>query len=475
MKNLNFLALFLANVLAAQSISLVKDINPGIQGSSPRYFTNLNQKIYFSATNAATGIELWETNGTGEGTQLVADYIPGEDGQIPVNLIAFNNKVYYSSLLGIDGKPSGLYKYDPANGIQLVSEDYSWTSDFYATPNALYFNAGNMLYAMKKDESIAKISETIAPNGQAAEINGKLLFGGRPIADEENYFFQFYSYDGTETKLVKTLHPTSTGNPQNFFYSPTLNNVLFNGTDATTASVLWISDGTEEGTYRLKDINSESEYSSSYPSGFVQIGDKIVFSATDYTNGGTELYVTDGTEAGTKLLKDVYPGSGSSYPSKLTYLNGKVYFFAENSDNEAQIWETDGTEAGTKLTLRLKPGTTNFYLQEMIAYENNLLISAKFGVTPGQELYKVTMGTLSVDQANVSKSSVYPNPTTGDVFVKPLVKGNFELYDFSGKMVQKGKIGNDSKISLTAQPGIYQLKTTSENGLEITINKIIIK
>jgi ELWxxDGT repeat protein len=41
---------------------------------------------------------------------------------------------------------------------------------------------------------------------------------------------------------------------------------------------------------------------------------KVVFSAFDF-NHGTELWVTDGTAAGTYLLRDIYPGGASGLPT----------------------------------------------------------------------------------------------------------------------------------------------------------------
>ena len=106
MKKINFLAIFLAQMIGAQSISLIKDINPGVQGSSPQYLAKYNDKVYFSASNPTYGSELWVTDGTTEGTQLVGDQLPGTSGQLPVNLTVLNNKIYYSSLIGDAASPS---------------------------------------------------------------------------------------------------------------------------------------------------------------------------------------------------------------------------------------------------------------------------------------------------------------------------------------------------------------------------------
>src|SRR5688572_17393177 len=71
---------------------------------------------------------------------------------------------------------------------------------------------------------------------------------------------------------------------------------------------LWRTDGTSQGTRRVKDINKGSQSAM----GNLLVGGcangKLIFAAVDKAHGG-ELWVTDGTEEGTKLLKDIVPGN----------------------------------------------------------------------------------------------------------------------------------------------------------------------
>ncbi|MEB3831575.1 ELWxxDGT repeat protein, partial [Phormidium sp. CCY1219] len=68
----------------------------------------------------------------------------------------------------------------------------------------------------------------------------------------------------------------------------------------------------------------------------------------DGTNG-FELWKSDGTAAGTVLVKDIRSGSGSSNPSNLTNINGTLYFGADDGTNGFELWKSDGTAAGTVL------------------------------------------------------------------------------------------------------------------------------
>ena len=62
-----------------------------------------------------------------------------------------------------------------------------------------------------------------------------------------------------------------------------------------------------------------------------------------------ELWKSDGTEAGTVLVKDINPGGGGSagsLPNHLTAVDGTLYFTAFDPDTGIELWKSDGTEAG---------------------------------------------------------------------------------------------------------------------------------
>jgi ELWxxDGT repeat protein len=74
-----------------------------------------------------------------------------------------------------------------------------------------------------------------------------------------------------------------------------------------------MTDGTESGTKLVKDINTFSATAGSGPNNFVEYNGKVYFSASDGSTTGTELWMTDGTEQGTSIVKDLFTGSSSSF------------------------------------------------------------------------------------------------------------------------------------------------------------------
>ena len=128
---------------------------------------------------------------------------------------------------------------------------------------------------------------------------------------------------------------------------------FFCADDGVHGEELWVTDGTPEGTHMVKDINPGMATSNiQYPTRF---NDKCVFSADDGENG-QELWISDGTEEGTYMVADIHMISDSD-PLGFCQLNENQFvFFAKDMDSETYgkdgqrwLWVSDGTEEGTSL------------------------------------------------------------------------------------------------------------------------------
>ncbi len=91
------------------------------------------------------------------------------------------------------------------------------------------------------------------------------------------------------------------------------------------------------------DLNTNGESS---PFALVSTSLGVVFSA--FTPAfGREIYITDGTTAGTRMIRDIEPGATSSFPATFVEMNGIIYFTAITVNSGSELWRTDGTEFGT--------------------------------------------------------------------------------------------------------------------------------
>lgn len=111
---------------------------------------------------------------------------------------------------------------------------------------------------------------------------------------------------------------------------------------------LWVSDGTQSGTSKLRVLGDDDHIDAQLISAgkFCYFGSNIPFTGT--TSGeGTELWRTDGTVAGTVKVTDIRPGPVTSSPRLLATLGDRVLLMADDGSGSA-LWASDGTAAGTK-------------------------------------------------------------------------------------------------------------------------------
>lgn len=92
----------------------------------------------------------------------------------------------------------------------------------------------------------------------------------------------------------------------------------------------------------IKDIDP-TPYQSSIPRSLVDLGGVVYFNADDGTNG-RELWRSDGTAAGTRMVRDIVPGPIGSHPIHLTVAGDRIFFTTQALD----LWVTDGSASGTR-------------------------------------------------------------------------------------------------------------------------------
>ena len=356
----------------------VADLVIGAGGSNPSQFVNVNGTLFFSANDGTNGTELWQSDGTSAGTTLVKDIVTGIGGSAPSYLTNVNGTLFFRAT---DGK----------NGTEL------WQSDGTSAGTTLVkdiFSGGG---------SSSPYSLT--------NVNGTLFFTGNDGTKGP----ELWQSDGTSagTRLVKDISSGSDGSKPR--YLTNVNGTLFfQGHDGVNGFELWQSDGTSAGTTLVKDI--VSGYGSAIPRFLTNVNGTLFFSATDGVNdvNDFELWQSDGTSAGTTLVKDIVSGSGNSSPSFLTNVNGTLFFTAFDDTNGQELWQSDGTSTGTKLVKDIISGSDSsnpFYLTNV----NGTLFFTSNDGTSGNELWQsdgTSAGTTLVKDIRSGSVGSYPRPLT---------------------------------------------------------------
>jgi ELWxxDGT repeat protein len=125
-----------------------------------------------------------------------------------------------------------------------------------------------------------------------------------------------------------------------------------------------------------------------------RIGRTVFFAATDAAHG-TELWKSDGTLRGTRLVSDINPGSGRSNPSDLVSFQGRLLFVANDGRHGAELWQSDGTLGGTALVADLNPAAADAHVGNLTVVGDRLFFTADDG-THGTELWVYDGATLSL-------------------------------------------------------------------------------
>ena len=150
-----------------------------------------------------------------------------------------------------------------------------------------------------------------------------------------------------------------------------LNNVPYNSSPehfvkvgATTffeanGSELWKTDGTEAGTVRVKAFPEAYEHPWL---GDMIDGNGILYFAAKEPTTGAAIWKSDGTEAGTQVVKSMSFG-WSGLPNRLSFFDNQLFFFARNTDVSfpaSKLWKSDGTPEGTAPVSSSNPAPTGY-------------------------------------------------------------------------------------------------------------------
>ena len=200
--------------------------------------------------------------------------------------------------------------------------------------------------------------------------------------------------------LVKDINPEAGSMPDiRFVYFTVITDTLyFVADDSVHGYELWKSDGTEAGTSLVKDMTPGDD--SFIPGDLVNFNGALFLRANDGVTG-EELWVSDGTEAGTFLFKDINP-SGDAFPFRFRVVDDLLFFSADDGSHGEELWMSDGTATGTIMVRDIATGTVPSFPGQLTNVNGTLFFAADDGVN-GAELWRsdgTESGTVMVKEIN---------------------------------------------------------------------------
>lgn len=196
--------------------------------------------------------------------------------------------------------------------------------------------------------------------------------------------------DGTNkgTFLLKDIGP---GASNSLFSNDAFSNdtiLYFFAFDESNSNVinLWRTDGSSNGTYFIDSLgpNYPNKY---YEEATFYKGEFYYFiSSQSYKT----LYATDGSK---KKPRKIYAFNDSNYISRssIKVFNNQLYFYGYDTEHGAELWTSDGTSAGTKLMFDLNTGTNSsiFNNGKLVSCQNKLFFVAQRYSQEGFELFYI--------------------------------------------------------------------------------------
>lgn len=332
----------------------------------------LNGNVLFGVHAQLVGWEPWKVSGTGTGAAMIEDLFPGPDYGFsrPTDMAILNGQGFFMGDDGVNGEELWVTNGSSAAGTSLlldiwpgdgVSQPHSSAPHTFVTcgPN-VYFVAddgvhGNELWMTGGTAGSTLQAADIYPDANGSGILEMTCVGSRlfvwasntPSGGEE-----LWLYDPTAIPAARLLKGSWNCDLNQYFCGPQTNTfravgdlLLFAAGDNAGVE-LWKSDGTPEGTVMVKDLWPGLDYSTGSPYPFssdpysTEVKDGKLYFRASHPDFGGEVWVSDGTAAGTWPVTDVVPGPGDSWPDELTSA-GRFLFFRVTGDDSYNVWAFD--------------------------------------------------------------------------------------------------------------------------------------
>ncbi len=461
-------------VLTGPAIAIDIDTSTAAE---PRDFVQVGDIAFFTAQTATSGRELWKTDGTAAGTTLVVDIRPGTESSLPSQLTEFNGKLFFVADDGSNGEE--LWMSDgTASGTMLVRDIHAGTGYQYpygygplqSFPRSLEAFNGELYFSAEDQADGAELWKTNGTTSGTVEV-ADIVPG------------TFTDYYGTYPNASSPQDLTAVGNT-----------LFFTADDGVNGRELWKTDGTSAGTSLVRDIAPGSYTNYKYGYGYAQSPNQSTPSQLTEFNGvlyfvakdsaeNTELWRSDGTNAGTTVVAEIGSGSvgGVSVDDELAIFNGRLYFAANDGLSGKELFSTDGTASGTRQETDLSFGSLSSLESFEFAVTGEAIYFVANNGSSGNELYRLTAsGSIAALIKDINSGASSSNPASLTAvgsrvfFSATSATGGNELWETDGTSVGTLQVANLAAGTASSSPenlfnlnGQLLFSADAGNGLEL--------
>ncbi len=385
---------------------LVVDLTPGAAGSTLLGLTSAGAVALF-ATDTPVGdflhdtISVWESDGTAAGTFVLTSFQQFGGSFHGSFTVLDNGKALFRTGVGFDGYQN--YSID-LTGNAPVTLTFA---PLFPADNPVAVHGHTAVWAGYAVSGAATGSGLVVTDGTPGGtqvVTGALPaneFAGLGQADavfgvpsfSASFIGDLLRYDAASDSIVSVATINAGGSAHitgltRFGYGQ----VLFAADDGVHGNELWITDGTGAGTHMVADINPNPLWASgnAFPGTIVDLGNGRALVFADIGNplaGG--LLVTDGTTAGTQLL------TSAVFAQPIVALgNGTALFTNIDSifTGNVELWVSDGTVGGTHKVTDIAAGNVSSYPHDILALGDGRAVFSANDGTHGDETW-ITDGT----------------------------------------------------------------------------------
>lgn len=349
---------------------------PGLQAT---FLEPINSKLIFPGYSEFEGTELWITDGTPNGTKPIKDLTLGPDSTSFGAFVVHGDTFYFTTryvdameLWKTDGTPSGTIK---LKTFEALATEYNQLAVLGDTTFFVADDSTHGIELWKTDGSVAGtvLVEDIVEGSfdaritELAVIDDYLFFNASGLNTGGLWKVGLSDSPPVQIKTETNEEGLPVWTPKRLFTGP---DALYLLVEEPNGESLWRSDGTSNGTTKIKEFSSNPQHE--VISDWTVVGANAFFVANDGVSG-PELWITDGTIDGTRLVKDIAVGSSGSQPRELSVAGGQLYFSAIDGQLGRELWTTDGTSEGTQVVYDANVGSGGTHSLPVAQVDNRLL------------------------------------------------------------------------------------------------------